>query len=107
MNNIIEWVLENKYARNEYQAAHIANGLRLAELHNDPEAQQTRVKLYRAWRDSQVFPKDDTASCYAKAIQGERVPELPLMMSEAEAGAIEAVRRDLQEATFKQYYKAD
>lgn len=80
--NIIEWMIENKYARNEFQAAHIANGLKLAELHNDPEAQQARVKLYRAWRDSQVFAKHDTESCYRMAIKGDAVPELPLNIVE-------------------------
>ena len=74
--NIVEWIIENKFARNEFQAAHIANGLRLAEIRNNPELQQERVKLYRAWRDSQTYPKSDTQSCYDKAIAGEKVPEL-------------------------------
>lgn len=76
--NIIEWIVAEKYAKNEFAASHIANGLKLSELHGDLEAQQARVKLYRAWRDSQVFGKD-TAACYAKAIAGERVPELALL----------------------------
>ena len=73
---IIEWIIEQKFAKNIFQASHIANGLKLTELHGNLEAQQERVKLYRAWRDSQTFPKSDTASCYAKAIAGEKVPEL-------------------------------
>lgn len=74
--NIIEWMIEQKYARNVFQATHIANGLKLAKLHGNTEAQQARVKLYRTWRDSKTFQPTDTASCYAKAIAGERVPEL-------------------------------
>jgi len=77
--SIIEWMIEHKYAKNQFQAAHIANGLKLAELHEQPQAQQARVKLYRAWRDSQTFPKTDTASCYAMALAGKRVPELALV----------------------------
>ena len=74
--NIIDWMIDNKYAKNKFQAWHIAEGLKLIDLRDNPKAQQERVKLYRAWRDSQAFPKSDTASCYAKAIAGERVPEL-------------------------------
>ncbi len=74
--NIIEWMVQDKYAANVFAAAHIANGLKLIELRNDFEAQKARVLLYRAWRDSQSFPKSDTASCYKMAIAGEKVPEL-------------------------------
>ena len=74
--NIIDWMIANKYAKNNFQAWHIAEGLKLIELRDNPPAQQERVRLYRAWRDSQIFPASDTASCYAKAIAGERVPEL-------------------------------
>ncbi len=74
MSIIINWIIENKFAKNEFQAAAIANGLRLADLQYDLAAQQERVRLYRAWRDSKTFK--DTASCFSKAILGERVPEL-------------------------------
>ena len=30
-------------------------------------------------RESMIYKADDTASCYAKAIAGEAVPQLPLM----------------------------
>jgi len=32
MNNIIEWMIENKIADNNFSAAHIANGLKLAGI---------------------------------------------------------------------------
>jgi hypothetical protein len=71
---IIDWIIENKYAKNVFQATAIANGLKLSELHGKPDEQQERVRLYRAWRDSQIFKTP--ASCFALAIAGERVPEL-------------------------------
>ena len=83
MQTILDWMIAEKFASNIFQATHIANGLKLAALHHQPEAQKARVRLYRAWRDSQVFPKADTASCYLKAIAGETVPELPLLMVQA------------------------
>ncbi len=76
--NIIAWMIEQGIAKNEFQASHIANGLRLVDLLHDTEAQQARVQLYRSWRNSGVFPPKDRQSCYAKAINGEVVPELPL-----------------------------
>ncbi len=48
MNNIIEWMIGNKIAENNFSAAHIANGLKLAGL--DQTEQENRCRLYRAWR---------------------------------------------------------
>ena len=71
--NIIEWMITEKYASNNFQANHIASGLKLASIHNDPELQRERVILYRGWR-----PKTDeknqlpTDQAYALAIAGIR-----------------------------------
>jgi len=73
--NIIEWIIENKFADNMFRASAIANGLHLTDPLHDLEAQQARVKLYRDWRNSGVFAKHDTASCFAKAICGEPAPK--------------------------------
>ena len=70
--NIIEWIIENKYAKNVFQATAIANGLKLATLHGQPEKQQERVKLYRRWRDSKVY--NDTKPCFEKAVEGIEPP---------------------------------
>ena len=70
--SIIDWIVNEKLAKNNFAAAHIANGLKLAGL--DFEAQKTRVKLYRDWRSSKVYGTD-TASCYEKAIAGEPIPQ--------------------------------
>lgn len=75
--NIIEWIISEGYADNEFRSAHIANGLRLTELHGDMDAQQARVKLYRDWRNSKVYGTK-TAPCYEKAIAGKAAP-VPLM----------------------------
>ena len=51
--NIIEWMLNRRFAQNAIQAANIANGLKLAELKTDEE-RCSRILLYRKWR-----PKTD------------------------------------------------
>ena len=51
--NIIQWMLESKFAQNSIQAANIANGLKLYELESD-DARIARILLYRKWR-----PKTD------------------------------------------------
>lgn len=72
--NIIEWIVSEKLAKNNFAAAHVANGLKLAELAGDMEAQKARVKLYRDWRNSKIFGSH-TTPCYEKAIAGEAVPQ--------------------------------
>lgn len=80
---ILNWMVEHKYARNEFAARRMFEGL---ELNNVPTfwARVHRVILYRMWRDSQVFGKN-TAPCFAKAIAGERVNKLEILRAEAEA----------------------
>lgn len=75
--NIIEWMILEGYADNQFRAGHISDGLHLIELHGDMEAQQARVKLYRDWRNSKVYGTK-TAPCYEKAIAGEAAP-VPLI----------------------------
>lgn len=69
---IVNALVAEKIARNEFQAAHILNGLKLTSLKSDEV--MPRARIYRDWRNSGIYPKADTASCYAKAIAGERVP---------------------------------
>lgn len=49
--NLIQWIVEQKLAKNEFAAAHLANGLKLSEV-KDLVGQQARVRLYRDWRNS-------------------------------------------------------
>jgi hypothetical protein len=67
---IVSWMIEEKYAKNGYNAAAIANGLRLAGL--PFEAQKERVKLYRRWRDSKIY--NMASDCFAVAIEGKEPP---------------------------------
>lgn len=75
--NIIDWIQQEGFADNPFRASHIANGLKLSDIHDDLEAQKSRVRLYRDWRNSGIFGKD-TKACYAKAIEGEHVPVEPM-----------------------------
>lgn len=50
---IINWIVSEKLAVNEFAASQIVNGLRVCEL-DDENAIKARVKLYRKWR-----PKTD------------------------------------------------
>ena len=73
--NVTELLITNGIADNQFRAGHIATGLRLWECETD-EAKLERARLYRAWRNSGVYKKSDTKSCYEKAIAGEKVPVL-------------------------------
>lgn len=77
--NIIDWIQWAGFADNPFRAGHIANGLNLAELHDKPDEQKARVRLYRDWRASGVYHKKDTKSCFEKAIAGEPVPQKELI----------------------------
>jgi len=71
--NIVEQLVAEGIAQNNWQAANIANGLELMKCKNDEERME-RARLYRDWRNSQAFPKSDTKSCFEKAIKGEPAP---------------------------------
>lgn len=70
MTNVIELLKAAKIADNDFQASHIANGLKLAELHTD-EAMIERATLYRKWRP-RTDKKNDlpTWQAYQLAIAG-------------------------------------
>ena len=53
MDNIFQWLIENKIAQNDFSAAAICNGLKVSKLRSD-EAIKSRAMLYRKWR-----PKTD------------------------------------------------
>ena len=69
--NIIQKIQDEKIADNPFQAAHIANGLKLAELKSDEE-RMARVFLYRKWRNA----GEPSKVAYQKAIDGEQVTGL-------------------------------
>jgi hypothetical protein len=54
MNNVCEWLIEQKYADNLFSASGMANGLELAGL---PDEQiEARSALYRKWRPTHKSP---------------------------------------------------
>jgi hypothetical protein len=73
MKNIIDLLIDEKIADNDFRASHIANGCRLMDLKTDEEKLE-RARLYRDWRNSGAYHKSDTASCFAKAIEGAAAP---------------------------------
>jgi hypothetical protein len=87
MKNIIDLLIAEKIADNQFRAAAIANGCKLYELKDD-DAKMKRARLYRDWRVSQYFPKHDTKSCFEKAIAGEAAPT-PLLVEAAHSEATE------------------
>ena len=70
-NTIIDWIVEQKLAKNNFAAAHIANGLQLYKIANDLTEQKKRVELYRKWRDA---TKDAPAKCYEYVLEGKEPP---------------------------------
>ena len=69
--NIIDWIVEQKLAKNNFAAAHIANGLQLYKIANDLTEQKKRVELYRKWRDA---TKDAPVKCYEYVLEGKEPP---------------------------------
>lgn len=49
MREIMDWMIAEGIAKNDFQASAIVNGLKLWELPSNPE-RRARVVLYRKWR---------------------------------------------------------
>ena len=68
--NIVKWIVDEKLAANNFAAAYICNGLKLAGL---PEGEQKRrVEQYRLWRRAS---KDAPSKCYQYVLDGKEPPE--------------------------------
>lgn len=78
--NIIEMMQEDKIAQNPFQASHIANGLKLADLKTDEE-RRARYLLYREWRNA----GEPSKVAYRNAIDGK----VPMVLIEKEQLALE------------------
>lgn len=78
--NIVQEVIDEKFADNAFRAAAIVNGLKLFELKTHAE-RLVRLRLYRDWRVSGIYGKK-TAPCFAEAINGRAVPILSSGMFE-------------------------
>ena len=76
MKSITEWLIDNKIAHHQNHAQNIIAGLQLGRLWElkDFDGIEKRARLYRRWRDSQVYGKQ-TAPCFEKAIAGVEPPK--------------------------------
>lgn len=69
MNDINQWMVAHKYAKNIFSANHIFNGLRLFETPRFWERVR-RVVLYRKWRDAGENP----SIAYQNVLDGKHAP---------------------------------
>ena len=72
---IIDLLINQKFAKNRWQAGNIMRGLKLWEL-EDEKSILERTRLYRDLRKSGVYG-NATAACFEKAVDGVQVPLLP------------------------------
>lgn len=82
--SIIDWIISEGYAKNAFQANHIAQGLKLASIHNNPELQKERVRMYRAWRPKtdkkNQLPTDQAYDLVIAGIRREDVEDRQIEM---------------------------
>ena len=81
MKEIMNWMIAEKIAKNDFNAAAIVNGLELHKLPTD-EAKKARVKLYRDWRNA----GEPSKVAFQHAINGDAIQALPIegaLLSEA------------------------
>lgn len=84
--NIVQWMVDEKLASNNFAAAHIANGLKLAGC--SEEEQKRRIEQYRLWRRAS---KDSPAKCYEYVLEGKEPPqELFMLCGHPESAVIQA-----------------
>lgn len=69
MDNIISWMIKEGFAKNNFNASSIINGLRLWELKDESE-QKARVKRYRLWRGTDKKNMLPTYQAFELAIAG-------------------------------------
>lgn len=68
MTNIIEWMIEKKIAKNVFNAAAIANGLKLAG--QDFETQKALCATYREWR----WAGEKSSTAFTNTLEGKIAP---------------------------------
>ena len=68
MKNIMDWMIAEKIAKNDFNAAAIVNGLKLHELAGD-EARKARIRLYRDWRNA----GEKSKIAFEHAINGDKI----------------------------------
>ncbi len=73
MIEIMNWMITEKIARNDFNASAIVNGLELYKL-NDDETMKARVRLYRDWRNA----GEPSKVAFQHAIKGDVIQALPI-----------------------------
>jgi len=68
-NELFQWMIDEKIAKNGFNAAAILNGLQLYNEPDDEKAKAT-IRLYRDWRNA----GEKSKVAFEKAIKGEAVP---------------------------------
>jgi hypothetical protein len=69
----MNWMITEKIAKNDFNAAAIVNGLELYKMDSD-EAMKARVRLYRDWRNA----GEKTKIAFEHAIKGDVIQALPI-----------------------------
>lgn len=67
---IVELLISNRIAKNEFQAQHIVENLKLLELETESE-QLARAKLYREWRNA----GENRNAAVGRTLAGEKAPD--------------------------------
>jgi len=73
MKNIMNWMITEKIAKNDFNAAAIVNGLELHKVEGD-DARKARVRLYRDWRNA----GEPSKVAFQRAINGDAIQALPI-----------------------------
>jgi hypothetical protein len=68
---ILNWMIDNGYAKNQWNATAIMNGLELAEISDDFETQKRRVIEYREWK---LATGDKSKTCFKYVLDGIAPP---------------------------------
>lgn len=76
--NIVEVIVDEKIADNNFHAANMLNVLECGKLANDEE-RLARCRLYKEWKQA----GENKKAARLKAIAGERVPKLNLDIKES------------------------
>ena len=82
--DILKWIIDEGFAKNDFQAAAIMNGLKLYTVADEDEA-KGRVRLYRKWR-SKSDKKDmlPTYQAFQLAIAGIEPADVQVRQMEME-----------------------
>ncbi len=81
MKDLMNWMITERIAKNDFNASAIVNGLELYKLSTDDE-RKARVRLYRDWRNA----GEKSKIAFEHAIKGDVIQALPIegaLLSEA------------------------